>query len=64
MVIKNASPAAKERKEKNRRCRELMRAIKAGKASDAEIQEFAAMPADIGPSRGNVFTEALLRSKA
>ncbi len=63
MVIKNASAAAKERKEKNRRCRELMRAIKSGKASDAELKEFAAMPPDIGPSRGKVITEALLGRK-
>lgn len=52
MVIKNASPAAIELKAKNKRCRELMRAIKSGKASDAEIKEFAAMPRAIGPARG------------
>ena len=63
MVVKNAGVAAKERKAKNLRCRELMRAIKSGKASDAEFQEFAAMPNDIGPSRGKVITEALLGRK-
>jgi len=52
MVTKNISAAAKELKAKNKRCRELMRAIKSGKASDKELKEFAAMPADIGPARG------------
>jgi len=55
MVIKNASAAAKELKVKNERCRELMRLIKSGKASDAEVKEFSAMPRDIGPARGKVF---------
>ncbi len=52
MVIKNASAAAKELKALNKRCRELMRVIKAGKASDAEIKEFSAIPREIGPARG------------
>ena len=55
MVVKNASPMAKELKAKNTRCRELMRIIKSGKASDAEIKEFSAIPRDIGPARGKVF---------
>lgn len=55
MVIKNASAQALERKAANKRCRELMRAIKSGKASAAEIKEFSAMPRDIGPARGRVF---------
>lgn len=55
MVIKNASAMAKERKATNKRCRELMRLIKSGKASDADVKEFTAMPRDIGPSRGRVF---------
>jgi len=55
MVIKNASAAALERKAKNKRCRELMRVIKSGKASAAELKEFAAIPKDIGPARGKVF---------
>jgi hypothetical protein len=55
MVIKNASAPALERKAKNKRCRELMRLIKSGKASAAELKEFAAMPKDIGPARGKVF---------
>ena len=63
MVTKNASAMAKELKAKNRRCRELMRAIKAGKASAAEIKEFSAMPRDIGPARGKVF-EAVLTAKS
>lgn len=63
MVIKNASPAAKERKESNRRCRELMRLIKSGKASEAQIKEFAALPRDIGPSRGKAL-EATLAGKS
>ena len=62
MVIKNASAAAKELKAKNQRCRELMRAIKAGRASDAEIKEFSAMPRGIGPARGKVF-DALLSDR-
>ena len=52
MVIKNASAAAVELKAKSKRCRALMRAIKSGKASDAEISEFSAMPREIGPARG------------
>lgn len=63
MVVKNASAAAKELKAKNTRCRELMRLIKSGKASAAEIKEFSAMPRDIGPARGKVFDE-LLAAKA
>lgn len=55
MVIKNASAAAKERKALNKRCRELMRIIKAKKATDAEVREFLAMPREIGPARGRVF---------
>jgi hypothetical protein len=50
---------AKELKAKNTRCRELMRIIKSGKASDAEIKEFSAIPRDIGPARGKVFNEIL-----
>lgn len=63
MVTKNASAAAKELKAKNKRCRELMRVIKSGKASDAEIKEFIAIPRDIGPARGNVF-DVLLATKS
>lgn len=63
MVTKNASPMAKELKAKNKRCRELMRVIKSGKASDAEIKEFSAIPRDIGPARGKVF-DALLAAKS
>lgn len=59
MVTKNASAMAKELKAKNKRCRELMRVIKSGKASAAEIKEFAAMPREIGPSRGRVFDAVL-----
>jgi hypothetical protein len=62
MVIKNASAMAKELKAQNARCRELMRIIKSGKASDAEIKEFSAIPRDIGPARGKVF-EALLATR-
>ena len=62
MVIKNASAMAKELKAKNTRCRELMRIIKSGKASDAQIKEFSAMPRDIGPARGKVF-DVLLAAK-
>ncbi len=62
MVTKNASAPALERKAKNKRCRALMRAIKSGKATDAEIKEFSAMPRDIGPSRGKVF-DVLLAAK-
>ena len=54
MVIKNASAAALELKARNKRCRALMRIIKAGKASDAEISEFSAIPRDIGPARGKM----------
>jgi len=52
MVTKNASAAAREAKALNRRCRELMRLIKSGKASAAETKEFAALPRDVGPARG------------
>ena len=62
MVIKNASAMAKELKAKNTRCRELMRIIKSGKASDAQIKEFSAIPRDIGPARGKVF-DVLLAAK-
>jgi hypothetical protein len=55
MVTKNVSAAAKELKAKNQRCRELMRVIKSGKASEAEVKEFSAIPRDIGPARGRVF---------
>ena len=63
MVIKNASAMAKELKAKNTRCRELMRVIKSGKASDAEIKEFSAIPRDIGPARGKVF-DVLLAARS
>lgn len=59
MVMKNASAAAKELKAKNKRCRELMRAIKSGKATDAEFKEFSAMPRDIGPARGKALAVIL-----
>ena len=62
MVIKNASAMAKELKAKNTRCRELMRIIKSGKASDAQIKEFSAIPRNIGPARGKVF-DVLLAAK-
>lgn len=52
MVTKNISAAAKDLKTQNKRARELMRTIKSGKASDAEIKEFSAMPREIGPARG------------
>ena len=55
MVIKNASAMAKELKAKNTRCRELLRIIKSGKATDAEVKEFSAIPRNIGPARGKVF---------
>ena len=64
MVIKNASATAKELRAKNKRCRELMRLIKAGKASDAEIKEFNALPRSIGPARGRVFDILLSAKKA
>ena len=64
MVIKNASAAAKELKAKNKRCRELMRIIKSGKATDAEVQEFTAIPRNIGPARGRVFDILLAARKA
>lgn len=63
MVIKNASAAAKELKAKNKRCRELMRIIKAKKATDAEVKEFLAFPRDIGPARGRVFDILLAARK-
>ncbi|MEI7432261.1 MAG: hypothetical protein WCL27_17585 [Betaproteobacteria bacterium] len=59
MVTKNASAAAKELKALNKRCRELMRLIKSGKATDAEIKEFSAIPRHIGPARGNALTTIL-----
>lgn len=62
MVIKNASAAAVELKAKNKRCRALMRMIKSGKASEAEIREFSAMPREIGPARGKAL-DALLAEK-
>ena len=57
MVTKNISAAAKALKTQNRRCRELMRLIKSGNASAAEIKEFAALPREIGPARGKVLGE-------
>jgi hypothetical protein len=63
MVTKNASAAAKELKAKNKRCRALMRLIKAGKASAAEIKEFAAMPREIGPARGKSLNLMLAAEK-
>lgn len=63
MVIKNASAMAKELKAKNTRCRELMRIIKSGKASDTEVKEFMAIPRDIGPARGKVFDVLLATTK-
>ena len=62
MVIKNASAMAKELKAKNTRCRELLRIIKSGKATDAEVKEFSAIPRNIGPARGKVF-DALLATR-
>lgn len=59
MVTKNASAAAKELKALNKRCRELMRLIKSGKASDAEIKEFSALPRSVGPARGIALTTIL-----
>lgn len=63
MVTKNASAAAKELKALNKRCRALMRLIKAGKASAAEIKEFTAMPREIGPARGKSLDVLLSASK-
>ena len=62
MVTKNASPAAKESKALNKRCRELMRLIKSGKAGAAEIKEFAALPREIGPARGKSLDGVLASS--
>ena len=62
MVTKNISAAAIELKALNKRCRELMRAIKFGKASEAEIKEFSALPREIGPARGKVF-DVILAAK-
>ena len=62
MVTKNASAAAKELKALNARCRELMRVIKSGKASDAEIKEFSALPREIGPARGKTL-DAMLAAR-
>mgnify|MGYP001376026991 CR=1 FL=1 len=59
MVTKNASAAALELKAQNKRCRELMRVIKSGKASDADIREFSALPKEIGPARGNALATIL-----
>jgi len=59
MVTKNASAAALELKAQNKRCRELMRVIKSGKASDADIKEFSALPKEIGPARGNALATIL-----
>lgn len=59
MVTKNISAAAKDLKALNKRCRELMRLIKSGKASDAEIKEFSALPREIGPARGNALATIL-----
>jgi hypothetical protein len=59
MVTKNASAVALDLKAKNKRCRELMRIIKSGKASDAEIKEFSAIPREIGPARGNALATIL-----
>ena len=59
MVIKNASAAAKALKVQNSRCRELMRAIKSGKASDAEFKEFSRLPWEIGPARGKMLAEII-----
>ena len=63
MVTKNASAPAKELKALNKRCRALMRLIKAGKASEAEIKEFKAMPREIGPSRGKSLDAVLTGGK-
>ena len=63
MVTKNASKAAKDLKALNKRCRELMRLIKSGKARDAEIKEFSALPREIGPARGGVI-DVLLASRS
>lgn len=63
-VKKNVSAAAKERKTQNERCRQLMRVIKSGKATDAEIKEFKALPRDIGPARGKMLAEILARKGA
>ena len=63
MVIKNASAAAKELKTLNKRCRELMRLIKSGKATDAEIKEFSAIPQNVGPARGNALATILAIKK-
>jgi hypothetical protein len=61
MVTKNASAAAKALKAQNKRCRELMRVIKSGKASEADVKEFSAMPPDIGPARGKMLAEILAK---
>lgn len=64
MVTKNASAAALALKAQNKRCRELMRAIKSGKASDADVKEFSALPTEIGPARGKMLAEMIAqRSK-
>ena len=55
MDTKHARGAAKAMKAQNKRGGELTRAIKSGKASDAEVKEFSAMPREIGPARGKVF---------
>jgi hypothetical protein len=66
MTTKNVSAAAKELKALNKRARELMRVIKSGKASDAQIKEFSAMPRDVGPARGKIIPAmiALRKDKA
>ena len=61
MVTKIASAAAKALKAQNKRCRELMRVIKSGKASEADVKEFSAMPPDIGPARGKMLAEILAK---
>jgi len=61
MVTKNASAAALALKAQNKRCRELMRAIKSGKATDAEVKEFSAMPREIGPARGKMLAEIIAK---
>lgn len=61
MVTKNASAAALALKAQNKRCRELVRAIKSGKTTDAEVKEFSAMPGEIGPARGKILAEILAK---
>lgn len=54
MTTKNVSAAAKELKQLNKKARELMRTIKSGHATDAQIKEFLAIPRNIGPARGKI----------